>query len=321
MNIDQLRYFLSVAEHGSVNSVADTFFMTPQAINASLRKLEAEFDSPLLSRSKKGITLTPQGQMFNEWAKTIVNQYEKMQLILTAYNNENSALSGSLSVFSASIFTETFLPSMIHDFTQIFPNTNIKILTVSINDALPHFFKGYCDVVFLTAGKNYLENTLRTYGNDKMRLLALMQDRLVICAQPNHPLMKYTSISAELLTEYIPKTKTSISFFHTLATDGNGKLYPQAVSDSTSAELHKQLMRDNNVVTCMPKLAYQQKFQADGFASVPMGEEDTTVHAILYRDDDTLEENELIRQFVRTLQHRFATRYGSYQEKPTHTKP
>ena len=35
MNIEQLRYFLSVAEHGSVNSVADRFFMTPQAISIS----------------------------------------------------------------------------------------------------------------------------------------------------------------------------------------------------------------------------------------------------------------------------------------------
>ena len=315
MHMDQLKYFLSVTEHGSVNAVANQFFMTPQAINASLRKLEAEFDSPLLNRSKKGITLTPQGLLFAEWAKNIVGQYEKMQLVLTAYNNESSKLSGSLSVFSASIFTEAFLPSLVHDFTQIFPNTNIKIITVNSTDILHHFFKGYCNVVFLSAGINYLNNVIQTYGEQNTKLLILMQDRLVLCAQPNHPLMKYNKLSVELLTEYIPRTKTSISFYHTLANNSEGVLYPQAVSDSNSAELHKQLMQENNVVTCMPMLAYRQKFQNDGFAAVPMGEDDSTVHAILYRDDPAQPDYELIQKFVHTLQRQFATRYGKYHEK------
>lgn len=312
MNIEQLKYFLTVAEYGSVNSVADRFFMTPQAINASLRKLEAEFDSPLLNRSKKGVTLTPQGLLFAEWAKTIVNQYEKMQLILNAYNNASIALSGTLSVFSASIFTDAFLPSMVHDFTQIFPDTNIKIITVNSSDILPHFFNGFCNVAFLTAGKQLLDNALLTQGDSHTKLLILMQDSFVLCAQQNHPLMKYSVVPTEFLSEYIPRTNTPISFFYVLTANSSGILHKKAISDSSSVELHKKLMRENNVVTCMPQLAYRNSFHNDGFASVPMGGEETVVHAILYRDDDSLPEHELIQQFVHSLQHQFATRYGSY---------
>lgn len=311
MNIEQLKYFLTVAEYGSVNSVADRFFMTPQAINASLRKLEAEFDSPLLNRSKKGVTLTPQGLLFAEWAKTIVNQYEKMQLVLTAYNNESITLSGTLSVFSASIFTDTFLPSMVHSFTQVFPNTIIKIITVNSSDILSHFFNGFCNVAFLTAGKLLLENAMRSHGDEKIKLLILMQDRLVLCGDLKHPLMKHAVISSELLTEYIPTTSSSISFFYALTANSSGILHKKAISDSSSVELHKKLMRENNVVTCMPQLAYRNSFHSDDFASVPMTGEDTIVHAILYRDDDSLPEYELIQQFVHSLQHQFATRYGT----------
>jgi len=315
MNIEQLRYFLSVAEHGSVNSVADRFFMTPQAINASLRKLETEFNSPLLNRSKKGVSLTPQGLLFAEWAKTVVSQYEKIQLVLTAYNNESSSLSGTLSVFSASVFTETFLPSLVHDFTQIFPNTTIKIMTVNTDDILMHFFNHYCNIAFLSAGKQHLEDMVQSYGDTHTKLLMLMQDYLVICAKPEHPLMKHSTLTSSFLGEYIPQTGNSISFYHVLAANANGILHPKAISDSNSAELHKKLMRENNVVTCMPKLAYQQIFQNDGFSSVPMGEVDTIVHAILYREDPALAEYELLKQFVNTLQHQFVTRYGVYQEK------
>lgn len=310
MNIEQLQYFISVAEHGSVNSVADAFFMTPQGINASLRKLEAEFDSSLLIRTQKGITLTPQGHLFLEWAKTVVTQYGKMQLVLAAYNNESRNLSGTLSVFSASIFTEAVLPSLIHSFTQIFPNVNIKIVTVNASDILEQFFQSRCNVAVLTSGKTYLESAIQACCQDNIKVIYLMQDRLVLCAQPNHPLMKHTTISAELLEEYVMKTKNSVSFFHILTNNYDGTSYPKAVSDSNLAELHKRLIRENNVLTCMPKLAYQHSFQNDGFAAIPMGKENNTVHAILYRDDEQLAEHELIQEFVHSLERRFNLRYG-----------
>ena len=107
MNIEQLRYFLQVVESGSVNAAAQKFYMTPQAINASIRKLEEEYESPLLVRSKKGVTLTPQGHVFASYAKEVIEKNEKIHLLLQAYNAHDSNLSGTLSVFSASIFTET----------------------------------------------------------------------------------------------------------------------------------------------------------------------------------------------------------------------
>ena len=310
MHIDQLRYFLAVANSGSVNSVADRFFMTPQAINASLRKLEQEFDSPLLVRSKKGISLTPQGHLFAEWAKNVVHQYGKIQLVLTAYNNESSKLSGTLSVFTASVFTELFLPSLVNEFTQIFPNTTVKTITVNTHDILSHFTNGFCDVAFVTAGKKFLEQMLEKQDQDKLKIQILMQDRLVLCAQPSHPLMKQTTISSEALGNYIPKSSNQISFFHVLTDHTTLMRYPSAVSDSTSAELHKKLMQENNVVTCMPNLAYQYHFQNDGIASIPLSDTDTIIHAILYRENPVSKDYALIQQFVETLARRFSIHYS-----------
>ena len=309
MHIEQLKYFLSVVEHGSINSVADTFFMTPQAINASLRKLEAEFDSPLLIRSKKGVTLTPQGMIFAEWAKNLLNQYEKMQLVLTAYNNETSTLSGTLSIFAASIFTDTFLPSVVRNFTQLFPNTTLKIMTVNANEILTHLFNGYCHVAFLSAGRNYLTHAIEAHEEQNIKLLTLASDNLVLCTKPNHPLMQLSNVSYYSLAEFIQNSNNPISLYYILGKDSEGIAYPKAISDSNSAELHKKLMLENNVVTCMPKLAYQYSFQNDGFSAIPIGTDDTIVHALLYRENENLPENELIQQFVNTLTQQFHTRY------------
>ena len=315
MNIEQLRYFLQVVESGSVNAAAQKFYMTPQAINASIRKLEEEYESPLLVRSKKGVTLTPQGHVFLAYAKEVIEKNEKIHLLLQAYNAQDINLSGTLSVFSASIFTETILPTSVHNFTQIFPQTNVKIMQVNSIDILSHLLNGYCDIAFLTANKSFLEQFLSRHRNKHIKMVPLLMDRIVVCARTEHPLMHHKSISSDMLEEYVRRTNNPVSFFHVLFLDSDGMQYQKAISSSNSTELHKQLMLENNVLTCMPKMAYQSSFQNDGFAAIPLGSDDTTIHALLYRDDPNRENYELTNRFVRTLQKQFEQRYGAYKEK------
>ncbi len=313
MNIEQLHYFLQVVESGSVNAAAQKFYMTPQAVNASIRKLEEEYDSPFLIRSKKGVSLTPQVHLFAAYAKEIIEKNKKIHLVLHAYNNQDVQLSGTASVFSASIYTEIFLPRVLRDFKTVFPNTNIKLATVNSADALSHFFGGYCDIAFLTAGKDYLENALQEYGNETTKMIPLLSDSIVLCANPYHPLIGGGNITSEELAAYIQTTNAPISFFHILTLRYEGIQYQNAISDAGSAELHKMLMLENNVITCMPRMAYYTLFQNDGFAAIPLNHVDNTLHAVLYRDNPSSENHQLILHFVQSLQKQFEQRYGVYK--------
>ena len=314
MNIEQLRYFLQVIESGSVNAAAQKFYMTPQAINASIRKLEEEYDSPFLIRSKKGIELTPQGHLFAAYAKDVLDKNQKISLLLQAYNNQEAQLSGTASVFSASIYTEIFLPTVWRDFKAVYPDTNIKLVTVNSSDILSHFFGGYCDIAFLTAGREYLEEALQEQGNHTTKMIPLLSDSVVLCASPYHPLLGGGSISPKELAAYIQTTSTPISFFHILTIRNEGIQYQNALSDAGSAELHKMLMQEGNVITCMPRMAYQTLFQNDGFVAIPLSHVDNTLHALLYRDDPTSSNHELIMRFTQSLQRQFTHRYGAYKE-------
>ena len=315
MNIEQLHYFLQVVESGSVNAAAQKFYMTPQAINASIRKLEEEYESPLLVRSKKGVTLTPQGHVFASYAQEVMEKNEKIHLLLQAYNAQDINLSGTLSVFSASIFTETILPTAVHNFTQIFPQTNVKIMQVNSIDILNHLLNSYCDIAFLTSNKSFLEQFVAQHHEENIKMVPLLIDRLMICARAEHPLMHQSAITSDVLEDYVTRTNNPVSFYYILTLDSDGMQYPKAISSSNSTELHKKLMLENNVLTTMPKMAYQTSFQNDGFAAVPLGSDDTTIHALLYRDDPNQEKYELTNRFVRTLQKQFEQRYGAYKEK------
>ena len=54
--IRQLRYFVAVAERGSVSQAALDLHLSQSALSEALRKLEVELGVELLTRSSRGVT-------------------------------------------------------------------------------------------------------------------------------------------------------------------------------------------------------------------------------------------------------------------------
>lgn len=61
MELYQIRYFLSVCEHGSFSRAAEACDVTQPAMTAAIKKLEAEIGSALLHREGKRLVLTELG--------------------------------------------------------------------------------------------------------------------------------------------------------------------------------------------------------------------------------------------------------------------
>lgn len=146
MNIDQLVYFLHIAETGSINATAQKFYMTQQAVSASIKKMENELEVQLIFRHNKGVALTPQGYIFAEHAKELARRYDVALQDLTRFKTEEQHLQGTLTVFSASIFTHHFLPEVISSFKQVYPDTHIQIIDIEGQNLIPYVLEGYCDV-------------------------------------------------------------------------------------------------------------------------------------------------------------------------------
>ncbi len=62
MGWDDLRYFLAVAEHGSLRAAAVALGTTVTTVGRRVEELESALGEPLVNRLRQGITLTPLGQ-------------------------------------------------------------------------------------------------------------------------------------------------------------------------------------------------------------------------------------------------------------------
>src|SRR5712692_10116414 len=77
MELRHLRYFVAVAEEGSVTLAAERRLHTAQpSLSRQIRDLEAEVGAQLLVRSVRGIELTAAGRAFLDHARLALSQVE-----------------------------------------------------------------------------------------------------------------------------------------------------------------------------------------------------------------------------------------------------
>jgi DNA-binding transcriptional LysR family regulator len=74
--IRQLRYFVAVAERGSVSGAALDLHLSQAALSEALRKLELELGVSLLERSSRGVSLTAAGEAFVGAARRAIEAFD-----------------------------------------------------------------------------------------------------------------------------------------------------------------------------------------------------------------------------------------------------
>lgn len=79
MKIQQLKYFIEVAQQQSFSRAATKLFMAQSTISRAILRLEEEFHVTLFTRIPEGVVLTQEGEIFLEYAKTLIEKVEILE--------------------------------------------------------------------------------------------------------------------------------------------------------------------------------------------------------------------------------------------------
>jgi len=102
MELRHLRYFVAVAEEGSLRVAAEKRLHTAQpSLSRQIRDLEYEVGVPLLTRSVRGVELTPGGRAFLDHARLVLTQAE------TAAKAARRAAQPTKQIFAMGFLTAT----------------------------------------------------------------------------------------------------------------------------------------------------------------------------------------------------------------------
>ena len=72
MDIDQAKTFLAITSNGSFLEAARQLHLTQSTVSARIHRLEDELGARLFSRNRAGVSLTPAGRRFLDYAKRLV---------------------------------------------------------------------------------------------------------------------------------------------------------------------------------------------------------------------------------------------------------
>lgn len=76
MDMRQLKYFLKVADLGSISKASDYLHVAQSAVSMQIAGLEQELGSPLFLRRSTGVELTEPGRLLYRHARLILRQVQ-----------------------------------------------------------------------------------------------------------------------------------------------------------------------------------------------------------------------------------------------------
>lgn len=132
MRLDILTYLLDINETHSITQTADKHFISHQALSKAIHSLEKELKLTLLIRSQHGVTFTPAGVRFLEFAETVLREKESLDKDLAQFHADYAPIKAEpLSVYAIPrYFTPQFL-----DLLHILQNTGRQKFNIQLHNA------------------------------------------------------------------------------------------------------------------------------------------------------------------------------------------
>lgn len=78
MTIQQLNYAIIISEMGSLNKASEVLYIAQPSLTSSIQELEKELGITIFNRSARGVTLTNDGEEFIQYARQVIQQYERL---------------------------------------------------------------------------------------------------------------------------------------------------------------------------------------------------------------------------------------------------
>ncbi|MGJ8629338.1 MAG: LysR substrate-binding domain-containing protein [Sulfitobacter sp.] len=135
-DLKSLELFVRVAAVGALGRAGEEFQLSPTATTQRIQVLETSLGTKLLNRTTRAISLTPDGELFLEHAKLILNCVEDAN---TALSTKRKHISGELRVTASASFGRSQIVPYVGEFLEKYPDIRLKLnLSDTVVDIVEH---------------------------------------------------------------------------------------------------------------------------------------------------------------------------------------
>lgn len=169
MDIKELRYFIAVAECGSISKAAEKLFTTQPNLSRQLMKLEEETGQKLLIRGNKKSELTEAGRLLYKRATEITELMDRTQSELRSDDDE---VFGTVCIGGGESYAVGLIAKAAKEVSDMFPGIKFDFFSGDTDAVTEKLDKGLIDFGILIEPSNLEKyNSLRLPLTDKWGIL------------------------------------------------------------------------------------------------------------------------------------------------------
>ncbi|MCT1403723.1 LysR family transcriptional regulator [Paenibacillus sp. p3-SID867] len=188
MNIQKYMAFIKTVELGSFTKAAEVLNYSQSGISRMINDLEKEWRVSLLERGRAGVRLTSDGLKLLPFARSVCNEFEKLQ---TQVDELNGLQSGLIRIGTFSSVATHWLPNIIKMFQKDYPNIDYELLLGDYTEIEGWILEGRVDCGFI-----------RLPTIPEFDTIFLEQDKLLVILPEDHPMADCERFPVKALCDY-----------------------------------------------------------------------------------------------------------------------
>lgn len=186
MNIEQLRAFVTVAEHLNFTRAAEKLSLSQPAVSSAVAALETYYKVPLFNRMGRRIELTNSGRL-------LLSEAHKVLQGITTFESKlretKSLQSGELYVGSSQTIASWWLPLHLQKFRQKYPKVQLKVVSGNTGEVEEWVLTGQVDIGFVE----------REIQNKSLHFNTIGSDRMTFVVGKEHPFWQQKNVGLDEL--------------------------------------------------------------------------------------------------------------------------
>lgn len=224
-----MKYAVEVAKAGSLSKASETLLIAQPNISRSIKELESDLGITIFERSAKGMFLTHDGEVFMNYAKSIISQIEAVEKFYKESTPDK--LRFSISVPRASYISEAFA-----QFSKRINSSSCEVFYNETNSrrAIENILSNDYGLGIIRYAANHDESFKTMLEEKGLNYELVTQFTYQLIMSKSHPLAERESISLNDLKDYIeiahadpyvPSLTLSKVLKEEQATGGDRKIY------------------------------------------------------------------------------------------------
>ncbi len=242
MELDQLKYFLRVAELKSFTRAANELLVSQPALSRSIQRLEEQLGAPLLVRKSRSLELTEAGTLLLSRSRQVLNILEDTRAEIS-----DDGESGRLRIGAIPTIAPYFLPEVIQQFSVKFPRATYVIHEETTDRLIKGCSQGEVDigVLALPIEAKYLERE------------PLFEEELLLVMPAEHPLTKSKRLTLQCVEDqpFIMLDEAHCLSNSILGFCQRQSFQPKVIGKTSQLSMVQELVALSHGVSLIPQMA------------------------------------------------------------------